>query len=95
MLTVTADVTPFQGKTELELGIGKQKFKHTVLIADTENDDILGMDFRNTQQCDLVLTRQTMKINGEEILCFTNSRNVQPQCYQVAILEPIEIPPRV
>ena len=41
MLTVTGEVTHFQGKTELELGIGKQKFKHTVLIADIENDGIL------------------------------------------------------
>ena len=45
MLTVTGEVTPFQGKTELELGIGKQKLKHTVLIADIENEGILGMDF--------------------------------------------------
>ena len=57
MLTVTGEVTPFQGKTELELGIGKQKLKHTVLIADIENKGILGMDFLKAYQCDLVLTR--------------------------------------
>ena len=34
-----------------------------------------------------------MKINGEEILCFANSRNVQPTCYRVAVLEPTEIHP--
>ena len=45
MLTVTGEVTPFQGKTELELGISKQKLKHIVLIADIENEGILGMDF--------------------------------------------------
>ena len=93
MLTVTGEVTPFQGKTELELGIGKQKLKHTVLIADIENEGILGMDFLKAYQCDLVLTRQIMKINGEEILCFANSRNVQPTCCRVAVLEPTEILP--
>ena len=93
MLTVTGEVTPFQGKTELELGIGKQKLKHTVLIADIENGGILGMDFLKAYQCDLVLTRQIMKINGEDILCFANSRNVQPTCCRVAVLEPTEIPP--
>ena len=34
-----------------------------------------------------------MKINGKEILRFANSRNVQPTCCQVAVLEPTEIPP--
>ena len=93
MLTVTGEVTPFQGNTELELGIGKQKLKHTVLIADLENKGILRMDFHKAYQCDLVLTRQIMKINGEEILCFANSRIVQPTCCRVAVLEPTEIPP--
>ena len=45
MLSVTGEVTPFQGKTELELCIGNQKLKHTLLVADIENDGILGMDF--------------------------------------------------
>ena len=52
------------------------------------------MDFLKAYQCDLVLTRQIMKINGEEILCFVNSRNVQPTCCRVAVLEPTEIPPK-
>ena len=34
-----------------------------------------------------------MKLNGDEILCFANSRNVQPRCCRVRVLEPIEIPP--
>ena len=92
MVTITGEVTTFQGKTELELGIGKQKLKHTLLVADIENDGILGMDFLKAHQCDLVLTRQIMKLNGEEILCFANSRNVQPRCCRVTVLEPIEIP---
>ena len=93
MLTVTGEVTPFLGKTELDMKIGKQTFKHTVLIADIENDGILGMDFLTSHRCDLVLSQQMLKINGEEILCFANSRNAQSKCCRVAILEPIEIPP--
>ena len=34
-----------------------------------------------------------MKLNGEEIFCFANSRNVQPRCCRVAVLESIEISP--
>ena len=51
------------------------------------------MDFLKAHKCDLVLTRQILKVNGEEILCFANSRNAQPQCCRVAVLEPVEIPP--
>ena len=87
MLTVTGEVTPFLGKTDLEFEIGTQKLTHQFLIADIENDGILGMDFLKTHKCDLVLTRQILKINGEEILCFANSRNAQPRCCRVAILE--------
>ena len=93
MLTVTGEVTSFLGKTEKELSIGKQKIKHTLLVADIENEGILGMDFLKAHKCDLVLTRQIYKVNGEEILCFANSRNAQPQCCRVAVLEPVEIPP--
>ena len=78
MLTVTGEVTPFLGKMDLNLTIGTQKLKHNVLIADIENDGILGMDFLTAHKCDLMLTRKLMKINGEEILCFANSRDVQP-----------------
>ena len=93
MLTVTGEVTPFLGKTEHELKIGKQKLKHTLLIADIENDGILGMDFLKAHNCDLVLSRQIMKINGEEVLCFPNSRNPPLQCCGVAVLQPVQIPP--
>ena len=93
MLTVTGEVTPFLGKTDLEFEIGTQKLTHQFLIADIENDGILGMDFFKTHKCDLVLTRQILKINGEEILWFANSRNAQPRCCRVAILEPVIIPP--
>ena len=93
MLTVTGEVTPFLGKIDLNLTIGTQKLKHSVLIADIENDGILGMDFLTAHKCDLMLTRKLMKINGEEILCFANSRDVQPRCCRVAVLEPVVIPP--
>ena len=93
MLTVTGEVTPFLGKTEHELNIGKQKLRHTLLVADIENDGIIGMDFLKAHHCDLVLTRQILKVNGEEVLCFANSRSAQPRCCPVAILEPVEIPP--
>ena len=93
MLSVTGEITPFMGKTEQELSIGKQKIKYTLLVADIEKEGILGMDFLKAHRCDLILTRQILKVNGEEILCFANSRNAQPRCCRVAVLEPLEITP--
>ena len=80
MLTITGEVTPFLGKADFELVIGNRHLRHTLLIADIENDGILGMEFLRTLHCDLVLSRQVMKVNGEEVLCFANSRNAQPRC---------------
>ena len=68
---VTGEATPFLGKTEQELSLGEQKIKHTLLVADTENEGILGMDFLQAHKCDLVLTRKILKVNGEEIVLRT------------------------
>ena len=51
------------------------------------------MDFLTTQHCDLILAQQCMKLNGEKICCFPNSREAQPTCCRVAISEYVEIPP--
>ena len=48
--------------------------------------------FLKAYHCDLVLSRQIMKVNGEEVLCFANSRNAPAQCCRVAVLVPVEIP---
>lgn len=93
LVTVTEEVTPFHGKTVLEVEIGSQKISHQMLIADIENDGILGMDFLTAHNCDLMLSQQSMKLNGEKIRCFPNSRNVKGACCRVAILEHVEIPP--
>ncbi|MEW8547073.1 MAG: retropepsin-like aspartic protease, partial [Candidatus Thiodiazotropha sp.] len=93
MLTVTGEVTPFLGKSEIEFEIGTQNLKHKALIADIENDGILGMDFLMIHQCDLIISEKYLKINGEKIRCFANSRNAQPRCCRVAVLDHVEIPP--
>ena len=78
---------------DLNLTIGTQKLKQNVLIADIENDGILRMDFLAAHKCVIMLTRKLMRIKCEEILCFANSRDVQPRCCRVAVLEPVVIPP--
>ena len=93
LLSVTGEVTPFLGKTTVTVEIGSQRVQQNVLIASIENDGILGMDFLTTHHCDLMLTQLCMKLNGEKIRCFPNSREAQPTCCRVAISEYVEIPP--
>ena len=64
---VCAGVLCRSGKTELELGIDKQKLKHTLLLADIENDGILGMDFLKAHQCDL--TNNEIKRGRNLVFC--------------------------
>ena len=94
LLSVTGEVTPFHGKTEVIIEIGSQKIPHTILIADIENEGILGMDFLADNHCDIMLSRQFLKINGEKIRCFANSREAQARCCRIAVSEFTVIPPQ-
>ena len=93
LLSVTGEISPFLGKTTVTVEIGSQNVQQNVLIASIENECILGMDFLTTHHCDLMLSQQCMKLNGEKIRCFPNSREAQPTCCRVAISEYVEIPP--
>ena len=93
LLSVTGEISPFLGKTTVTVEIGSQNVQQNVLIASIENEGILGMDFLTTHHCDLMLSQQCMKLNGEKVRCFPNSREAQPTCCRVAISEYVEIPP--
>ncbi|MCG7878981.1 MAG: retroviral-like aspartic protease family protein, partial [Candidatus Thiodiazotropha taylori] len=93
LLSVTGEITPFLGKTILSIEIGAQKVQQKVLVANIENDGILGMDFLTAHQCDLMLTQKLLKIKGEKVRCFANSREAQPTCCRVAISEYVVVPP--
>ena len=65
-------------KTEVIIEIGTRKVPHTILIADIENEGILGMDVLADNQCDIMLSRQFLKINGEkeELLSVNTTKTV-------------------
>ena len=48
------------------------------MIADIENEGILGIDFLADNQCDIMLSRQFLKINGEkeELLSVNTTKTV-------------------
>ena len=53
------------------------------------------MEFLTTGNCDLMLSQQCLKINGETILCLANSGDAQTRCCRVAVFHyenmPIQI----
>ena len=51
LITVTGESTPFDGKTEVEICLGRQKINHEFLIADIKYGGILGLDFLMQNNC--------------------------------------------
>lgn len=45
LITATGAAIPFIGQTQVEIQIDNNRFVHDVLIADIQNDVILGIDF--------------------------------------------------
>ena len=102
LVTATGDSIPTLGKAEIEISLGSQCLLHDVLFADIKNDGILGVDFLSKHKCDVFLSKDHMRLNGERISCFhsskgaalgTNSGGAISTCCRIAILEGVEIPP--
>ena len=67
--------------------------KHQILFADIKNDGILGTDFLSANDCDVLLSKNHLMLNGERIACFRSSVDAQPTCCRIALTESTEIPP--
>ena len=102
LVTATGESIPSLGKAEIEISLGSQCLLHDVLFADIKNDGILGVDFLSKHKCDVFLSKDHMRLNGERISCFhsskeaalgTNSGGAISTCCRIAILEGVEIPP--
>lgn len=64
LITATGASSPFMGQSQVEIQIDNHKFIHDVLIADIQNDVILGIDF---------LTKNCLDVQGDKIPCFRYS----------------------
>ena len=92
MITATGQCSPFKGQTDVIICLGQNKVKHHVLVANISNDGILGMDFLTQNKADLLLSRQCLRIQGEEIPCFRFKSNAQATCCRVSVSEDIVVP---
>ena len=62
LVTATGEKRPVEGETEIEIELGNLKFKHKVLVAEINTQGILGMDFLNKNLCDVLLSKQCLKV---------------------------------
>ncbi|KAJ8950849.1 hypothetical protein NQ318_011145 [Aromia moschata] len=66
--TATGDPATIRGETNITIVIGNVSFEHRALIAEIEDELILGMDIMNTKGFELDFKNNVLKINGEEIV---------------------------
>ncbi|KAJ8951545.1 hypothetical protein NQ318_020418 [Aromia moschata] len=66
--TATGDPATIRGETNITIIIGNVSFEHRALVAEVEDELILGMDIMNTKGFELDFKNNVLKINGEEIV---------------------------
>ena len=91
LITVTGESSPFEGKIEVDVLLGRQKIVHEFLIADIKQDGILGIDFLMMNSCDIFLSKGYMNVHGEKVPCFLNRS--ETNCCRIALAETVEVPP--
>ena len=91
--TATGELSSFYGKISVNIKLGKKTFQHEVWLADVENDGILGVDFMKSNECDLLLSKGFLSIQGEEIPCYENEHDVPPTCCRIQVPMYVEVAP--
>jgi hypothetical protein len=86
-------ISSFLGQIAVELKLGKNLIKHKVLIANIPIEGILGMDFLEINNCDVLLSKSCIRYRGNEIPCFKYKNNGKATCCRIGIYEKIVLPP--
>jgi hypothetical protein len=77
----------------VELKLEKNLIKHTILIANIPIEGILGMDYLEINNCDVLISKSCIRYRGNEIHCFKNKNNGEATCCRIGIYENIVLPP--
>ena len=93
LITATGEIAPFYGKKIVDLKIDNYIFKHEILVADIQNDGILGVDFLSPNKIDVLLSKSCLKVRGKKIPCFHFDKKLKPTVCRVAVTEDIVVPP--
>ncbi|XP_061184899.1 uncharacterized protein LOC133192908 [Saccostrea echinata] len=92
LVTATGTTSSFIGQTRVEIQIDQHKFFHDVLVADINNDVILGIDFLTANKCDVLLSKSCLDVQGDKIPCFRYSNEVST-CCRITVTENVVVPP--
>ncbi|KAJ8944747.1 hypothetical protein NQ318_011653 [Aromia moschata] len=79
-----------RGETNITIVIGNVSFEHRALVAEIEDELILGMDIMNTKGFELDFKNNVLKINGEEIVLHRKTE----ETIRVVLAEDTAVPER-
>ncbi|KAJ8951356.1 hypothetical protein NQ318_009292 [Aromia moschata] len=88
--TATGDPATIRGETNVTIVIGNVSFEHRALVAEIEDELILGMDIMNTKGFKLDFKNNVLKINGEEIVLHRKAE----ETIRVVLAEDTAVPER-
>ncbi|KAJ8939474.1 hypothetical protein NQ318_022528 [Aromia moschata] len=88
--TATGDPATIRGETNITIVIGNVSFEHRALVAEIEDELILGMDIMNTKGFELDFKNNVLKINGEEIILHRKTE----ETIRVVLAEDTAVPER-
>ncbi|KAJ8952698.1 hypothetical protein NQ318_021014 [Aromia moschata] len=88
--TATGDPATIRGETNITIVIGNVSFEHRALVAEIEDELILGMDIMNTKGFELDFKNNILKINGEEIVLHRKTE----ETIRVVLAEDTAVPER-
>ncbi|KAJ8958731.1 hypothetical protein NQ318_016459 [Aromia moschata] len=88
--TATGDPATIRGETNITIVIGNVSFEHRALVAEIEDELILGMDIMNTKGFKLDFKNNVLKINGEEIILHRKTE----ETIRVVLAEDTAVPER-
>ena len=92
LCTASGQNLDIRGETTLELGIGDQTFRHSVVVGDIGNSaGILGTDFMQKYGCLLDLAQGTMQIGTQVVQLKREAVNT---CARVQVCDTVIVPPR-
>ncbi|KAG5900734.1 hypothetical protein JTB14_038252 [Gonioctena quinquepunctata] len=78
------------GELPIEIILGNTKVEHQALVADIEDDAIIGMDIMNSRGFELDFKDGVLRVNGEELVLHGRSEEL----IRVLLAEDVSVPER-
>lgn len=93
LTTATGEIAPLLGKIVVDIKLGNYSFSHEILVADIQNDGILGIDFLSTNKINVLLSKSCLSVKRNKIPCFHFNKKLKPRVCRIAVSEDIVVPP--